>query len=54
MLRYCTSDLKEYHLDTVYELFSNFISLSLDASPWLCLGLIIAGLMKSGKKRKLA
>jgi hypothetical protein len=34
-------------VDTVYELYSNFISLSLDASPWLCLGLIIAGLMKS-------
>lgn len=31
----------------MFEFFSNFISLSLDASPWLCLGLIIAGLMKS-------
>jgi uncharacterized membrane protein YraQ (UPF0718 family) len=34
-------------LDVLNPLFNNFIALSAEASPWLLLGLLIAGLMKS-------
>lgn len=34
-------------MDTIYLFFHNLILLSADASPWLLLGLLIAGLMKA-------
>jgi uncharacterized membrane protein YraQ (UPF0718 family) len=34
-------------MDLLFSLLNNFITLSIEASPWLMLGLIIAGLMRS-------
>ncbi|MEW6990092.1 SO_0444 family Cu/Zn efflux transporter [Colwelliaceae bacterium 6441] len=43
----------EYILQTLSELITNFLLLSSEASPWLLLGLIIAGLMKSWVPTKI-
>ena len=40
-------------MDTLSQLFNNFITLSAEASPWLLLGLAIAGLMKSWVPAKI-
>ena len=40
-------------METASLLVSNFIALTLDASPWLLLGLLIAGLMKAWLPAKL-
>jgi len=40
-------------VDTLSQLFNNFITLSAEASPWLLLGLAIAGLMKSWVPAKI-
>lgn len=34
-------------METIALFFNHFVELTLEASPWLCLGLVIAGLMKT-------
>lgn len=40
-------------MEIINEFFNNFLNLSAEASPWLLLGLIIAGLMKSWVPSKI-
>ena len=43
----------ERHVNIATEFLTNLLALSLDASPWLLLGLIIAGLMKAWLPSKI-
>ena len=53
LLIYLTFHLMAVIMEHLYSLVDNFIDLSAEASPWLLLGLLIAGLMKAWVPSKI-